>query len=185
MQAESCGLARKGINRLFVLTVFRGFGFLASFDLVYCSFLLLGIRRCSALGRPLQVLSLHAPQTPETINMISHEQFAVMPPNAIIINTARGTLIDFDALHEALKSNKIAGAGLDCIPQEPPVDIHPLLQAYRDREAWLDGRMIVTSHVAYWSPQAEADIRRLSAETMASAVVEGRKPQNVIDPSSW
>jgi phosphoglycerate dehydrogenase-like enzyme len=65
-------------------------------------------------------------------------------------------LIDFDALYDAMKSDKVCGAGLDCLPEEPPVTIPKLLQAYRDRESWLNGRMIVTSHVAYWSPQAEA-----------------------------
>lgn len=71
-------------------------------------------------------ISIHMPKTPETTGMISTEQFAIMKPTAFIVNVARGGLIDEDALYAALKSNRIAGAGLDVFVSEPPTG-SPLL----------------------------------------------------------
>ena len=71
-------------------------------------------------------ISIHMPKTPETTGMISTDQFGLMKPTAFIVNVARGGLIDEDALFAALKSNRIAGAGLDVFVSEPPTD-SPLL----------------------------------------------------------
>jgi D-3-phosphoglycerate dehydrogenase / 2-oxoglutarate reductase len=71
-------------------------------------------------------ISIHMPKTPETTGMISAEQFALMKSTAFIVNVARGGLIDEDALYAALKSGRIAGAGLDVFVNEPPTD-SPLL----------------------------------------------------------
>ena len=94
---------------------------------------------------------------------------------------ARGRVLDLDALQAALRDGHIAGAGLDVVPVEPPVEPIPsLLRAYRDRDPALDGRLLVTPHSAFWTPEAEWDIRIKSAETMAAAL--GNAPQNVILP---
>jgi len=66
--------------------------------------------------------TIHMPKTPETVGMISDDQFALMKPTAFVVNVARGGLIDEDALHRALTSNTIAGAGLDVFVAEPPKD---------------------------------------------------------------
>jgi D-3-phosphoglycerate dehydrogenase len=71
-------------------------------------------------------VTIHMPKTPETTGMISTEQFAIMKPTAFIVNVARGGLIDEDALYAALKSQRIAGAGLDVFVSEPPLE-SPLL----------------------------------------------------------
>jgi D-3-phosphoglycerate dehydrogenase len=71
-------------------------------------------------------ITIHMPKTPETTGMISTEQFAQMKSTAFIVNVARGGLIDEDALYAALKSHRIAGAGLDVFVNEPPLD-SPLL----------------------------------------------------------
>jgi D-3-phosphoglycerate dehydrogenase len=71
-------------------------------------------------------ITIHMPRTPETTGMISTDQLALMKPTAFIINVARGGLIDEDALYVALKSGRIAGAGLDVFVNEPPTD-SPLL----------------------------------------------------------
>ncbi len=71
-------------------------------------------------------ITIHMPRTPETTGMISTEQLALMKPTSFIVNVARGGLIDEDALYAALKSNRIAGAGLDVFVSEPPTD-SPLL----------------------------------------------------------
>jgi lactate dehydrogenase-like 2-hydroxyacid dehydrogenase len=71
------------------------------------------------------------------------------------------------------------------IPAEPPVEpVHPLIQAYRDRASWLEGRLVLTPHAAFYSPDAWDDIRRKSAETMAAALLTNA-PQNVIAPNSY
>jgi C-terminal binding protein len=147
----------------------------------------LGISRASSLDallREADVLSLHAPLTPETRNMIGGRELALLPPGAIVVNTARGPILDPDALATALRDGRVAGAGLDVLPVEPPTEPVPeLLRAYRAREPWLEGRLIVTPHSAFHSPEAWADIRRIAAETMAAALAG--KPQNVITPEMF
>jgi len=88
----------------------------------------LGIAYCSLeeLLRSSEVVSLHAPATPETAGMINAGTLAMMDRNAILINTARGELIDEGALVEALKNGMIAGAGLDVFATEPLAPDSPL-----------------------------------------------------------
>lgn len=74
------------------------------------------------LLRRADFTTIHMPKTPETVGMISDDQFALMKPTAFVVNVARGGLIDEDALHRALTSNTIAGAGLDVFVFEPPKD---------------------------------------------------------------
>jgi len=75
------------------------------------------------------VLTLHAPQTPETRHVVNKQTLAMMKPTAYLINTARGGLVEDDALAEALNSGKLAGAGIDALVQEPPPADHPLIHA--------------------------------------------------------
>lgn len=76
------------------------------------------------------IVSLHCPSTPETRNLIDSGRFAAMKPGASLINTARGDIVDYDALMEALDSGHLSGAGLDVYPDEPYVD--PRLLAHRN-----------------------------------------------------
>ncbi|MBV9749324.1 MAG: C-terminal binding protein [Acetobacteraceae bacterium] len=147
--------------------------------------LALGIARAptlDALLRETDTLSVHVPLTPQTRGMIGAPELALLPPGAVVINTARGPILELDALEAALRSGHLAGAGLDVLPVEPPQDPVPsLLRAYRARAPWLLGRLIVTPHSAYLSPEAHEDIRVKSAETMRAALLTDR-PQNVISP---
>ena len=109
-------------------------------------------RRLEALLAQSNVLSIHVPLTRSTVGMLGAAQFAALPAGAVLVNTARGPTMDFDALEAALRSGHLAAAGLDVMPVEPPVEpVHSLLRAYRDRDPALDGRLIVTPHSAYWT----------------------------------
>ena len=147
--------------------------------------LAVGIERAptlEALLRETDTLSLHVPLTPGTRSLIGAAELALLPPGAVVVNTARGPVLDVDAVEAALRSGHLAGAGLDVLPVEPPGEAPPgLLRAYRAREPWLLGRLIITPHSAFLSPEAHDDIRIKSAETMRAALVEGR-PQNVVAP---
>jgi phosphoglycerate dehydrogenase-like enzyme len=147
--------------------------------------LALGIERAptlEALLRETDTLSLHVPLTPQTRGLIGAGELALLQPGAVVINTARGPVLDVDAVEAALRSGHLAGAGLDVLPAEPPGEEPPgLLRAYRAREPWLLGRLIVTPHSAFLSPEAHEDIRVKSAETMRAALLSDR-PQNVIPP---
>ena len=143
------------------------------------------VRSLDALLARADMLSIHAPLTPETRGMIGARELALLPAGAVLVNTARGAVVDPDAVLDALRTGHLAGAGLDVLTVEPPVEPLPaLLQAYRDREPWLEGRLIVTPHSAFHTPEAWADIRRKAAETMAAALLSNA-PQNVIAPDSY
>jgi lactate dehydrogenase-like 2-hydroxyacid dehydrogenase len=110
------------------------------------------------------VLSLHAPLTPETRHVLGAPQFAAMKPSAIVVNTARGPLVDESALADALEDGQIWGAGLDVFEDEP--DVHPRLLAVRRR-------LVLAPHVG----SATLDTRRRMADIAARdarAVLEGR-----------
>jgi glycerate dehydrogenase len=102
---------------------------------------------CVSLAQLFQhsdVVSLHCPLTASTHHLINRDTLAQMKPSSLLINTARGALIDETALAEALQKGVIAGAGLDVLSQEPPPPDHPLLQLNLPQ-------LIITPHVAWAS----------------------------------
>ena len=147
-----------------------------------------GVARAKTLEELLRVtdtLSVQAPLTPETRGLLGARELALLPKGAVLVNTARGPIVDIDAAAELLKNGHLAGIGLDVVPVEPPVEPVPeLIRAYRAREPWTEGRLIITPHSAFHTPQAWDDIREKSAETMRAALL-GPKPQNVISPDSY
>jgi glycerate dehydrogenase len=94
------------------------------------------------------VITLHCPLTPATRDMIGLPEFKAMRRRPLIVNTARGGLIDEAALVTALKEGLIAGAAIDVLPTEPPADDHPFLELM-DRPDF-----ILTPHVAWSSREA-------------------------------
>jgi len=94
------------------------------------------------LLRTADVLSLHCPLTPATTGMIGKRELALMKPNALLINTARGALVDLDALVAALRGGELGGAAIDVLPQEPPVSGSPLFAPDIPN-------LIVTPHIAW------------------------------------
>jgi C-terminal binding protein len=148
----------------------------------------LGIARAATLEALLaqsDVLSIHCPLTRTTRGLLGERELRLLPPNAVVVNTARGPILDIDALERCLRDGHIAGAGLDVIPEEPPRDnaLPGLLREYRARAPWLEGRLIITPHIAFHSPEAWHDIRVKGAETMRAVLVDGLAT-NVIPPES-
>lgn len=95
----------------------------------------------------VDVLSLHCPLTAATENLIGTRELALMKPDALLINTARGGLIDSRALAEALRARRIGGAAIDVLTQEPPVDGSPLLAADLPN-------FLITPHIAWSAREA-------------------------------
>jgi phosphoglycerate dehydrogenase-like enzyme len=147
----------------------------------------LGVARAQTLEELLSqtdTLSVHTPLTLETRGMLGLKELSLLPKGAVVVNTARGPIVDIDALATLLKSGHLSGVGIDVVPVEPPVEPVPeLLRAFRAKEPWTIGRLIITPHSAFYTPQAWDDIRSKGAETMAAALA-GR-PQNVIDPGTY
>lgn len=140
------------------------------------------VRTIEELFDKSSVLSVHCPATRHTRRIVSSALLDRLPAGAVLVNTARGEVVDTDAVHDALKSGRLAGAGLDVLEKEPVPDPAPrLIQAYRNREDWLVGRLVVTPHSAFYSPQSFDDIRRNSAQTMRDVLIDGLQT-NVITP---
>ena len=112
----------------------------------------LGVEYCALdeLMRRSDIVTLHVPMNNETHHLVSAEMIALMKPTAILINTARGNVVDIDALAAALKTGKIAGAGVDVYEKEPPLPSnHPLIDA---------PNCVAVPHIAYATREA-FDIR--------------------------
>ncbi len=118
-------------------------------------------------------VTFHTPLTPETEGMIGAPELALMKSSAVIINTARGAVIDETALHDALAGGEIAGAGLDVAAQTPPPQNHPLFE--------LDN-VIVTPHIGFFSQEAVLELEERGAGEVAS-VLKGRMPDNLFNTS--
>lgn len=119
--------------------------------------------------RESDVVSVHMPLTPATRNLIGMAEFASMKPGAILINTARGGVVDEAALLAALKSGRLGGAGIDVLAHEPPPADHPLLTADLPN-------LIVTPHVAWAGRQAQ---QKLADEAIANIAAFYRgEPRN-------
>ncbi|WP_232315498.1 C-terminal binding protein [Aquincola tertiaricarbonis] len=107
------------------------------------------------------LISLHAPLTPQTRHLIDARRLSLMRPTAVLVNTARGGLVDLDALHAALSRKQILGAGLDVFEPEPPNANHPLFA--------LDN-VVVTNHIGWYSEEAMRELQRKAAEEAVRAL---------------
>lgn len=129
--------------------------------------------RLEALLSACDVVSIHTPLTAETRALFDAEAFRAMKPGAILINTARGPIVDIDALHAALTEGDLGGAGLDVLPEEPPPANHPLIRAHGEGADWLRGRFLLTPHAAFACPESLHDLRRLTGETVRAYLEQG------------
>ncbi|MCV9910239.1 C-terminal binding protein [Brucella sp. HL-2] len=127
------------------------------------------------------VVSLHVPLNSDTRSIINETLLAHFRDDSILINIARGGLIDIDALYKALKSDKLGAVGLDVLPVEPPSPSPALLEAWRNDEDWLAGRFIISPHAAFYSEAGYVDMRTFSAEIMMDFLLR-KKVRNNVNP---
>ncbi|MDR3700554.1 MAG: D-2-hydroxyacid dehydrogenase [Candidatus Sulfopaludibacter sp.] len=119
--------------------------------------------------RESDVVSLHSPLFPETRGMIHAGTLALMRPSAFLINTSRGPLVVDQDLAEALNAGRLAGAGLDVLSIEPPLDTNPLLHARN---------CLVTPHIAWATREARSRLMEIAVDNVSSFVAG--TPRNVI-----
>ena len=127
------------------------------------------------LARQVDVLSLHIPATAETHHLVNKEVIQALKPSAILVNAARGAVVDEAALVEALQAGHIHGAGIDVYSPEPPPPDNPLFQ--------LD-RVVLTPHVASKTKEARMLMGLTVVEDIIS-VLKGHEPQYLANPEVW
>ena len=133
------------------------------------AFLEAGVRsvELDALFEGADVVSLHAPLTPETHHIVNARRIATMRRGAILVNTARGGLVDYGAVVAALSAGRLGGAGLDVLETEPP--------SPGDYPIGNVPNLIVTPHLGFYSEEALTELQQKAARQVR-AVLEGRKP---------
>lgn len=120
----------------------------------------------------VDIFSLHCPLTDNNVNLIDEHELSLMSEHALLINTARGGLVNESALLEALQNNKIAGAALDVLAQEPPQMNHPLLNAHLDN-------LIITPHIAWASQQSRQRLLNEVAKNIQT-FLNGEKRNRIV-----
>jgi D-3-phosphoglycerate dehydrogenase/C-terminal binding protein len=143
----------------------------------------LGIRRVESLEELLSqafVLSCHTPLTSETNHIINAAAIEQMPKGSYLINTSRGGVVDVTAIAAAIESGRLAGAGIDVLPQEPPPLDHPLIAAWRDPDHPAHYRVILNAHNAFYSEEGLRDMRIKGAEACRRAIL-GLPLRNVVN----
>lgn len=126
------------------------------------------------------IVSLHCPLTPETRGLIGAAQLARMKPRSILVNTARGAVVDIEALAAALRAGRPGGAALDVLPEEPPDPDHELIASWRMQPSWLAGRLLLSPHAAFYSPESLRELRLKAAATACDALL-GRELRNCVN----
>ena len=143
----------------------------------------LGIRRMECLEELLRashILSLHTPGSTETQNLLNAETISLLPRGAFLVNTARGTITDPDAVVDALACGHLAGAAIDVLPQEPPLSGSAFLQAWRDPNHPAFTRLILNPHSAFYCEEGMDDMRIKGSENCRRAIL-GESIRNVVN----
>jgi len=121
------------------------------------------------------IVTLHAVLTADTQGLIGEKELALMKPGAYLVNTARGGLIDEQALYRALAENRLAGAGLDVFADEPPTN-SPLLQ--------LGDKVLLAPHLGAQTTETVLRMGRMAAENIVQ-VLRGERPVGLVNPDAY
>jgi D-3-phosphoglycerate dehydrogenase/C-terminal binding protein len=143
----------------------------------------LGIRMAHSLEellRQTHVLTLHCPLNEETHHIINRETLALLPEGSFLVNTGRGGCVDNSAIPEAIVSGRLAGAGIDVLPIEPPAADDPLIVAWRDPHHPCHDRVVINPHSAFYSVQGLQEMRTKGAFACKQALLGNRIP-NVVN----
>jgi C-terminal binding protein len=143
----------------------------------------LGVRRAESLDEllgQLYVLSLHCPLTPQTRHLVNAATIGRMPRGSYLVNTARGEVVDTDAVPDALASGQLAGAAIDVLAQEPPTGDERIVRAWRDPAHAAYDRLILNPHAAFYSEQGLMDMRLSGAKACRRALT-GEPVRNLVN----
>jgi len=121
------------------------------------------------------IVSLHTPLTEETRHLIGPRELALMRPSAVLVNVARGPIVDEEALVEALEAGEIAGAALDVYEREP--EVHPGLLGLEN--------VVLSPHLGSATVAAREAMGMLCAEALEAVLLENRLPENAVNPQAW
>jgi D-lactate dehydrogenase len=199
LEGKTLGVIGTGSIGRHVIRIAKGFGMaVIAFDVRpdqrFAESMRFHYADLDALLTASDIITLHVPARPETENMIGRAQFARMKDGVVLINTARGSLIDARALIQALRSGRVAGAGLDVLPDEPLIreeaelicsifcDRHDLRNLVADHILLHMPNVVVTPHSAFNTREAVA---RIVETTVANieAFAAGRSQNVVAAPS--
>jgi glyoxylate reductase len=125
--------------------------------------------KLDSILKEADVISIHVPLLESTHHLIGERELSMMKPNAILINTSRGPVVDEKALYQALKDNKIFGAGLDVYEHEPKI--------YRGLDKL--SNVVLTPHIASATNEARTAMAEIAAKNVI-AVLKGEKPLNAV-----
>ena len=124
------------------------------------------------LFRDADAISLLVPLNDDTRSMVNSSVLNIMKPTSVLVNTARGEVINIDDLCLALGANRLDGVGLDVLPVEPPNLDHPLFR---------DPRVLITPHAAFYSVESERELRRKAAQNLIDWQQRGRPTYVVVE----
>lgn len=178
-----------GLGRIGTATALRAkaFGMNVLFYDPYCpggGDKALGIQQVRELDNLLEksnVLSLHCPLTTETKHMIDGPAIQKMPAGSFLVNTARGAIVNTDAIPDAIASGQLGGAAIDVLAQEPPDDDNRLIKAWRDPQHPTYDRVIINPHAAFYCEEGLLEMRHKGAYACHRALLGNRIPNVVND----
>ena len=125
------------------------------------------------------IVSVHTPLTDETRKLIDASALELMKLTSILVNTARGAVVDTDALAIALREGKIAGAGIDVLPEEPATTDMPLIQLWQEDQQ-PPVNLMITPHTAFYSDAGLVEMRQKAAQEVRR-VLSGEMPKNCVN----
>lgn len=126
------------------------------------------------LLRRSDVVSFHVALVPQTHHLLNADNLKLMKPDAVVVNTSRGAVVDTDAVAAALAAGKLWGAGIDVFEEEPVPPDAPICKA---------PHTVLTSHAAYWSEESAVELRRRCTQN-AIDVVLGKRPESCVNPEA-